>query len=110
MGYRIAAFLIFTLALLVGFAPVCAVAQAAVGPAAAPTSTVQVRPLPSATRKQPAAPVAFDAERATNAYLARINGAARARSDSYFEGGYVLQIVDALYAVAIMALLLWLRI
>jgi hypothetical protein len=32
----------------------------------------------------------FDPEAATNAYLAEIPAAARARSDAYFEGGYWL--------------------
>jgi len=74
------------------------------GPSAAPTSTVDVHGLaPLGTAK----PISFDAQKATAAYLAQISGAARARSDSYFEGGYVLIFVDAFYAVAISALLLW---
>lgn len=43
----------------------------------------------------------FDPEVATNAYLAQIPAAARARSDSYFEGGYWLLLWDFLMAVAI---------
>ena len=43
------------------------------------------------------------------AYLARINGAARARSDAYFEGGYWLMLVDLVWALAVAGLLLWLR-
>ena len=74
-------------------------------PAAAPTTQVHVAPLPPPATAQ--ATPAFDAEKATNAYLARISGEARARSDSYFEGGYVLTLVDALYAIAVSALLLW---
>lgn len=38
----------------------------------------------------PAAAAPFDPEAATRAYLATVNGAARARSDAYFEGGYWL--------------------
>ena len=76
-------------------------------PAAAPTSTVTVHSLP--TTGVPATPT-FDPVKATNAYLNQVSGAARARSDSYFEGGYYLILVDALYAVAVSALLLWLRI
>lgn len=34
--------------------------------------------------------MAFDADAATQAWLATLNGAARARSDAYFEGGYWL--------------------
>ncbi len=79
-------------------------AQAQAGPAAAPTATIDVHTLPPASTMQ------FDPEKATNAYLARVSGAARAKSDSYFEGGYVLQMVDAVYAIVISALLLWLRI
>jgi STE24 endopeptidase len=41
----------------------------------------------------------FDAEAATNAYLAQIPASARARSDSYFEGGYWLILWDFLVAV-----------
>src|SRR6185312_4677050 len=55
------------------------------GPAAAPTSTVDVKPLPPAGM-----PVAFDPDKATNAYLAQVSGEARQKSDSYFEGGYWL--------------------
>ena len=84
---------------------VAAPAAAQGGPSAAPTSTVDVHPLPPAGT----AP-AFDAEKATDAYLSRVSGAARANSDSYFEGGYVLLFVDALYAIAVSALLLFTRI
>ena len=41
----------------------------------------------------------FDAEAATRAYLATLNGAARAKSDAYFEGGYWLPIWGALVAI-----------
>ena len=44
--------------------------------------------------------MAFDPELATRAYLATLNGAARARSDAYFEGGYWLILWGALVAVA----------
>lgn len=43
----------------------------------------------------------FDAEAATNAYLAQIPGRARARSDAYFEGGYWLILWDFLTSVVI---------
>ncbi len=95
-----AALLVTALSLALG-----APAAAQGGPSAAPTSTVDVHALPPTT----AAPT-FDAERATNAYLARVSGEARANSDSYFEGGYVLLFVDALYAIAVSALLLFTRI
>ena len=41
----------------------------------------------------------FDAEAATRAYLATLNGAARAKSDAYFEGGYWLPIWGALISI-----------
>jgi STE24 endopeptidase len=75
------------------------------GPSAAPTSTIDVHALPPA-----ATAPAFDAGKATDAYLSRVSGEARAKSDSYFEGGYVLTFVDALYAILVSALLLFLRI
>ncbi len=81
-----------------------AFAQGQAGPSAAPTSTVDVHALP------PAGAVNFDVEKATNAYLAKVSGAARAKSDSYFEGGYWLTLWDALYAIAVSAILLFLRI
>jgi len=48
----------------------------------------------------------FDAEAATNAYLAQIPASARARSDAYFEGGYWLILWDFLVAVIIYWILL----
>jgi STE24 endopeptidase len=92
---------LFALTLSV-LAPASAMAQA--GPSAAPTSTVDVHPLP------PAAITNFDPEKATNAYLAKVSGEARKKSDAYFEGGYWLILWDALYAIAVSAILLFLRI
>ena len=51
----------------------------------------------------------FDVDAATNAYLAEMPPAARARSDAYFEGGYWLELWDFLYGIAIALLLLTLR-
>ncbi len=48
----------------------------------------------------------FDADVATNAYLAEIPPAARARSDAYFEGGYWLILWDFLIALVIYWILL----
>ncbi len=48
----------------------------------------------------------FDPEAATNAYLAQIPAAARARSDAYFEGGYWLILWDFLMAALIYLALL----
>src|SRR5438067_1296568 len=72
---------------------------------AAPLAPVTVQTLPAGGAG--ARSVTFDPAKATNAYLARVSGEARKRSDSYFEGGYVLIFVDGLYAVAVAALLLW---
>ncbi len=47
-----------------------------------------------------AAPGAFDVEEATRAYLDSLQGAARARSDNYFEGGYWLPLWGALVSLA----------
>lgn len=49
---------------------------------------------------------AFDPEAATQAYLATLSGAARARSDAYFEGGYWLLLWSTLVAVAVNLLFL----
>lgn len=83
-------------------------AQAQGAPAAAPTTVIDAKPLPAIGVA--ARPVAFDPVKATNAYLAQVSGAARARSNAYFEGGYVLTLVDALYGIAICILLLWFRV
>jgi STE24 endopeptidase len=48
----------------------------------------------------------FSAEAASNAYLAQIPAAARARSDAYFEGGYWLILWDFLLAVIVYWVLL----
>lgn len=100
IGYLRAALVMVALA-------ICAAAPAAAqgGPAAAPTTTVDVQPLPPASGA-----ASFDADKATNAYLARIGGEARAKSDAYFEGGYGLILVNALYAMAVSAILLFTRI
>lgn len=46
------------------------------------------------------AAVGFDPEAATQAYLETLSGEARARSDSYFEGGYWLLLWSAIVAIA----------
>ncbi|MEY4966360.1 MAG: hypothetical protein RL274_1943 [Pseudomonadota bacterium] len=80
-------------------------AQPQLGPRAAPTTQIQVGNLPVMDTTP-----TFDPQAATSAYLAKVSGAARARSDSYFEGGYLLQLADLVYALAIAGLLLWLQI
>ncbi|MBS0278331.1 MAG: hypothetical protein JSR81_11975, partial [Proteobacteria bacterium] len=59
-------------------------ADAQAQPAAAPTTQINVALLPPPAQAAPA----FDVQKATNAYLAEVKGAARAKSDAYFEGGY----------------------
>lgn len=51
----------------------------------------------------------LDVEAATQAYLAELPAEARARSDAYFEGGYILILVDFLYAALLAAILMWSR-
>jgi STE24 endopeptidase len=72
------------------------------GPRAAPTVKVEVQSLP-----QMDSTPQFDADKATDKYLARVAGPARAKSDAYFEGGYWLQLCDLLYGLAVAGVLLW---
>jgi len=62
-------------------------------------------PIPPAAQPSPT----FNADTATNAYLALIPDTAKARSDAYFEGGYWLILWDFLYGAAIALLILQLR-
>ena len=71
-------------------------------PHSAPTAHVQVSTLNNLTPN-------FDAEAATQKYLARVSGAAKAKSDAYFEGGYWLQLVDLIWTLIMAGALLWLR-
>jgi STE24 endopeptidase len=87
------AFLLLMVAAITG-----ALVQAAEPPAAA-----QIQPAGDAWR----AALPADPEAATSAYLARIPPEMRARSDAYFEGGYVLKGVDLLFTISIAALLLF---
>lgn len=52
----------------------------------------------------------FDANAATEAYLATVTGEARAKSDAYFEGGYRLILWDGLYAMGVALVLLFTRV
>ncbi len=51
--------------------------------------------------------MAFDPELATQAYMATLKGAARAKSDAYFEGGYWLILTE--FLVTLVANLIVLR-
>ncbi len=70
-----------------------------------------IQPTVDITQVPPAAQPSdhFDADAATEAYMAMIPPAAKARSDAYFEGGYWLILWDFLYASAMMLVLLNLR-
>ena len=52
--------------------------------------------IPAAARPGPD----FDVERATQAYIALLTPEQRAKSDAYFEGDYVLSVVDLAYGLA----------
>jgi STE24 endopeptidase len=70
-----------------------------------------IQPSVDITKVPPAAQPSehFDTDAATEAYMAMIPPAAKARSDAYFEGGYWLILWDFLYVSAVMLLLLNLR-
>jgi STE24 endopeptidase len=74
--------------------------------------SVAAAELCSSAPNAPVVPVAakpsahFDVDAATNAWLATVPAASRARSGAYFEGGYWLMLWDFLYLVGIMILLL----
>lgn len=59
--------------------------------------------VPAAARPGPD----FDADKATAAYIAMLTPEQRARSDTYFEGGYWLQLWNWLYGVAVAAVVLF---
>ena len=82
-----------------------------VGPAASAQQTTSLSDsqMPSVVIIPPEAEPSdhFSAEAATDAYLAQIPAAARARSDAYFEGGYWLILWDFLLAAVVYWALLW---
>lgn len=53
-----------------------------------------------------ASPGGLDPQAATDAYLAEVSGAARERSDAYFEGGYWIHLWDFLLGLAVYGALL----
>src|SRR4051794_36370938 len=82
------------------------------------TTTAQEPANPSAANAMPSVIVVppaaqpsahFDAQAATEAYLAEIPPAAKARSDAYFEGGYWLILWDFLYGIVVVLILLHFR-
>ena len=76
------------------------------GPGAKP-ATAMPDEIPVPLAAQPSAH--FDAQAATDAYLAEIPAGARAKSDAYFEGGYWLILWDFLYGAVMYLLLLHFR-
>ncbi|MFI5105611.1 MAG: M48 family metalloprotease, partial [Terriglobales bacterium] len=64
--------------------------------------------MPSVVTVPPAAKASpsFNADTATNAYLAEIPAGAKARSDAYFEGGYWFILWDFVYGLGVVLLLL----
>jgi STE24 endopeptidase len=84
---------------LIAFGALSAASQPAIQP------TADITKVPVAAQPSPQ----FDADAATEAYLALMPPAAVARSNAYFEGGYWLILWDFLYASGISLLLLNLR-
>jgi STE24 endopeptidase len=84
---------------LITFAALSAAAQPAIQP------TADITKVPAAAQPSPQ----FDAEAATEAYMAMMPPAAVQRSNAYFEGGYWLILWDFLYASVVSLLLLNLR-
>jgi STE24 endopeptidase len=83
-----------------------AMAQAPANPAPADPSAANAMPsvvtVPAAAQPSDH----FDPQAATEAYLAQIPPAAKARSDAYFEGGYWLILWDFLYGIVVVWILL----
>jgi STE24 endopeptidase len=79
-----------------------ATAQPAAVPAADTNKMPSVVVVPPEAQPSPN----FNAEAATNGYLAQIPPAAKARSDAYFEGGYWLILWDLLYGALVALILL----
>jgi len=96
-------FVTLVLAMLLSLAALSVFAQPNPAPAAPITSPKLI--VPPAAQPSPQ----FDVEKATEAYLAQIPPAAKARSDAYFEGGYWLILWDFLYGAVICWILLRFR-
>jgi STE24 endopeptidase len=90
------------LSLLLTFGSMGAAALSASGPASQMPAALAVPPAAQASAQ-------FDAAAATDAWLAQLSPAARARSDAYSKGGYWLLLWDFLAGAAIALLLLHLR-
>ena len=66
---------------------------------AAPVDSIQATDSLTATATQTT--TVFNVDSATHQWLSTLNGAAREKSDSYFEGGYVLQVVNLFYGLLV---------
>jgi STE24 endopeptidase len=86
----------------------CLMTGSAVGQQAPTPGLQPLTAMPSVIQVPPEAQPSsnFNAEAATNAYLAQIPADAKARSDAYFEGGYWMILWDFLYGAAVLLLLL----
>ena len=84
----------------------CLMAISAFGEQAPVAGTEPLTAMPSVIQVPPEAQASstFNAETATNAYLAQIPADAKARSDAYFEGGYWMILWDFIYGSAILLL------
>jgi STE24 endopeptidase len=96
-------FVTLVLAAMTSLAIVTANAQPAQAPGTTPAAPKLVVPAGAQASPQ------FHADAATEAYLALIPPAAKARSDAYFEGGYWLILWDFLYGAVICWILLHFR-
>src|SRR6202167_6204949 len=86
----------------------CLLTSRMVGQQAPPPGTQPLTVMPSVIQVPPEAQPSpdFNAEAATNAYMAQIPADSKARSDAYFEGGYWMILWDFLYGAAVLLLLL----
>ena len=75
-------------------------------PRAAPTSKVEIGGLLPVLNEKPD----FDAAKASQIYVTRLEGPAREKSDAYYEGGYGLKVIDLLYGLVVAGLLLFFQI
>jgi STE24 endopeptidase len=90
-------------ALLITFLlPTAAIAQKDSAGQLPGTAMPTITTIPAAAQASPN----FNADAATDAYLALIPAEAKARSDAYFEGGYWMILWDFLYVVVVMLILL----
>lgn len=93
--YLLALFVVFLL-------PVVSIAQKDSAGQLPGTAMPTITTIPAAAQASPN----FNADAATDAYLALIPAEAKARSDAYFEGGYWMILWDFLYLVVVMLILL----